>query len=249
MIDIHAHILPGIDDGAADMETALRMAELARKSGVSAIIATSHSGSCYSHGRFRPEIYRAALHAFRRELEHVGNPIKIYSGMEILTDFDTTHFIKEKQLFTLNGTKYLLLEFPFNGDAKRTTDTLAFVLDEDYIPVVAHPERYLFVQSSPELLNVWHGMGCILQVNKGSLFGRFGQTPERLSLEMVSRGFAHAIASDAHSHISRTTRLDDARDFIADEFGKDAANALFYENPRRIVEGESIRRIKPRLFT
>ncbi len=248
MIDIHAHILPGVDDGAADLETALEMADLAHKSGVTAIVATSHSEAFFRHGHFRTDIYRTALHNFRKELLKVGNPLKIYSGMEVYADFDTPHFLKEKQLFTLNGSRYLLVEFPFRGDKDRSTNILVDIRSMGFIPVVAHPERYVFVQNSPDILNVWHEMGCILQINKGSLFGRFGQAPERLSLEMVSRGFAHAVASDAHSHLSRTTRLNDAREFIADEFGEDAAYALFYENPKRIISNEPIRRIKPRRF-
>lgn len=248
MIDIHAHILPGVDDGAADLETAIEMADLAHKSGVTAIVATSHSEAFFSRGRFRTDIYRTALHSFRKELSKVNNPIKIYSGMEVFADFDTPHFLKEKQLFTLNGSRYLLVEFPFRENADETTKILSAIRSMGFIPVIAHPERYVFIQSSPDILNVWHEMGCILQINKGSLFGRFGQASERLALEMVSRGFAHAVASDAHSHLSRTTRLNDAREFIADEFGDDAAYALFHENPRRIISNEPIRRIKPRRF-
>lgn len=249
MIDIHAHILPGVDDGAADLETALEMADLAHKSGVTAIVATSHSDAFFSRDHFRTDVYRKALHSFRKELVKVGNPIKILSGMEVFADFDTPRFLKEKQLFTLNGSRYLLVEFPFRGKADETTDILSSILRMGFIPVVAHPERYIFVQNSPDILNVWHGMGCILQINKGSLFGRFGQASERLALELVSRGFAHAVASDAHSHLSRTTRLNDVREFIADEFGEDAAYALFHENPKRIVSNEPLRRIKPRLFS
>lgn len=248
MIDIHAHILPGTDDGAIDLDTALEMADLAHKNGVTAIVATSHSEAFFHRGRFRTDLYRAALHGFRKELERVGNPIRIYSGMEVFADFDTPRFLKEKQLFTINGSRYLLVEFPFRGSKNDSTDILMSIRDMGFIPVVAHPERYFFVQQSPDILNVWHSMGCVLQINKGSLFGRFGKSSEHLALEMVSRGFAHAVASDAHSNISRTTRLNDAREFIADEFGEDAAYALFYENPRRITKNEPLRIIKPRHF-
>lgn len=248
MIDIHSHILPGADDGAVDLQTSLEMADIAIKSGVTAIVATSHSDAFFHNGRYRRDVYLNALHDFRKELEKVGNPLKIYSGMEIFADFDTPHFLADKQLLTINGTHYALVEFPFRGNRTDATNILLSLRDMGIIPVVAHPERYIFVQNSPSVLNVWHEMGCALQLNKSSLFGRFGRESEALALEMLARGFAHAIASDAHSCISRTTELKSAYDFVNDEFGADAAHILFTENPGRIVSGKPIHNTRPRRF-
>lgn len=248
MIDIHAHILPGVDDGARDMQTSLEMADIAFKSGVTAIVATSHSNAFFHNGRFRTDIYRNALHSLRRELERVGNPIKIYSGMEVFADFDTPHFLAGNQLFTLNGSRYLLVEFPFRGSKSEVTRIISNIFEIGFTPVIAHPERYIFAQNSPHILNIWHEMGCIFQINKGSLFGRFGSDSEHLAFELISRGFAHTIASDAHSSISRTTKLRDAYELVSDEFGSDAAHALFYDNPRLIVSGEKLGRTRPRSF-
>lgn len=248
MIDIHAHILPSVDDGARDMQASLEMADIALKSGVTAIVATSHSNAFFHNGRFRTDVYRNALHSLRKELERVGNPIKIFSGMEVFADFDTPYFLAENQLFTLNGSRYLLVEFPFNGRKSDATHILSSILEMGFTPVIAHPERYVFAQNSPHLLNIWHEMGCIFQINKGSLFGRFGRDSERLAFELLSRGFANTIASDAHSSISRTTRLNDAYELVADEFGNDIARALFHDNPKLIVSGKQIERILPRRF-
>ncbi len=248
MIDIHTHILPCVDDGASDIETSLEMADIAFKNGVTAIVATSHSNAFFHNGRFRTDIYRNALHTLRRELERIGNPIKIYSGMEVFADFDTARFLNEKQLFTINGSRYLLVEFSFRGSKTEVTRILSDILEMGFTPVIAHPERYIFAQNSPRILNIWHEMGCIFQINKGSLFGCFGRDSESLAFELLSRGFAHAVASDAHSSISRTTNLKDAYEFVSDEFGSDAAYALFYDNPRLIISGERINRTRPRQF-
>lgn len=243
MIDLHCHILPGLDDGAQDLEEALYMAHMAAQSGVSAMVATPH---CRDGGAHR---VREAVSYLRQAL-HSGNiPLKLYTGMEIFGSFDTARLLREGHLLTLNHSRYPLIEFEFVSDGQPETEILQSVLDAGYRPLVAHPERYTYAQQEPELLDAWVRMGCLLQINKGSLTGRFGETAQELGMELVERGMAAVVASDAHAPRSRTTWMYDAWDMIARHISPIAAELLLLENPMRILRNESIDMPEPEWFT
>ena len=248
MIDIHAHILPGLDDGAQDMENALRMAEMAVQSGVTAIIATPHCNLPGERPNFWDDGLRGALARFQTALRHAGIPVTILPGMEIFGTGEVPALLQEGKLTTLAQSRCPLIEFPFRNYGRQATQILAEVAAMGYRPVVAHPERYRFVQEYPLLLNEWVDMGCLLQVNKGSLMGRFGRTAEMLSMALVDRGFAAFVASDAHSPAMRTTWLRDVRALLCDEFSEDCAQMLLEVNPRRLLEGAEIHMEPPEWF-
>ena len=248
MIDIHSHILPGIDDGAPDMDTALAMAEMAVESGVTAIVATPH---CNVPGRF--ENYwdfqlRRQYNEFQQALQAAEIPLTVFSGMEVFGTPDTPGLLGKGKLTTLGGSRYLLIEFPFVGYARQATELLREIGAMGYRPVVAHPERYRFTQENPEILNLWLDLGCLMQLNKGSLLGRFGRTAQALALSMLNRGFAGAVASDAHASTVRTTWMLDIWDFLCDETSEDTARLLLEENPRRILGDGDIRMNEPDWF-
>ena len=248
MIDIHAHILPAVDDGAADLHSALAMAELAVSGGVTAIVATPH---CGLPGQDLPEHLRLlarTFDAFRQALEDSGSPLQLYPGMEIFGTRDTARYLDKGLLTTLNGSRYPLIEFPFRDYSREATDILRDLLDMGLRPVVAHPERYQYVQAFPPVLNLWADMGCLFQINRGSLLGRFGAGAEELSFAMVSRGFVCSIASDAHSPLHRTTWMQDIRELIRDEFSPSTAQLLLEERPRLLLEDKLIPMNEPDWF-
>lgn len=248
MIDIHAHILPGVDDGAGDMPSALAMAELAVSGGVSAIVATPH---CGLPGQDTAEHLRQLSRAFdalRQALEDAGSPLRLYPGMEIFGTPDTPRLLEEKQLTTLNGSRYPLIEFPFRGYGQEATDILEAVLSMGLRPVVAHPERYQYVQAFPPLLNLWTDMGCLFQINRGSLLGRFGPSAEELAFAMVGRSFACTVASDAHSPLRRTTWMQDVRKLLREEFSPETARRLLEDHPRLLLEDKPIQMREPDWF-
>ena len=248
MIDIHAHILPGIDDGAEDLDSALEMAALAAESGVTLLAATPH---CVEFARqpnlWGPELMES-IRDFQRELNCAGIALTIVPGMEIFGTENVPRLLKEKKMIGLNGSNYPLIEFPFYNYGGRATEILEEIVALGMRPVVAHPERYLYVQEDPGILNLWVEMGCLLQVNKGSLLGRFGQYEERLAYELVDRGFAFTVASDAHSPRQRTTWMLDVERMLREEFSDRAAEVLLKRNPMKLINNETIQWKEPHWF-
>ena len=248
MTDIHAHILPGLDDGARDMETALAMAEMAAESGVRTIIATPHSNLPGNPPNFWDEALQRTFSVFRRALQNAEIPIGILPGMEIFGTPETPELLRTGKLIPLAGSRCPLIEFPFRDYGRQATEILAGAAALGYRPIVAHPERYRYVQQSPELLNSWIELGCLLQINKGSLLGRFGPAEEVTALELLDRGFVSFVASDAHSAVVRTPWMADVRALIADEYSEELARQLLEDNPRALLEGRSILPDEPEWF-
>lgn len=246
MIDIHIHILPGVDDGASDWDTSLSMARMAVESGVTAVVATPHCNMRYRNFQRSRLVQR--MGRFRNMLRQFQIPLDLYDGMEIMGSYDTGERLKEGTLTTLNGSRYPLVEFHFTGSGQEETDILNSILRCGYRPIVAHPERYLYVQEEPELLNTWLEMGCLFQINRGSLMGRFGSGAESLAYAMVGRGFATVVASDAHSDIRRTPWIADVREMLARDFSPQIANTLLEENPRQILRDRELRMKTPHWF-
>lgn len=246
MIDIHTHILPGVDDGAPDWDTARSMAQMAVDSGVTAVAVTPHCNM--RHRNFKSPELTEHVNRFREMLQHDQIPLKVYGGMEIMGSVDTGERLQDGMLATLNGSRYPLVEFHFTGTGQEETDILESIFQCGYRPVVAHPERYRYIQEEPELLNTWLEMGCLLQINRGSLMGRFGDGAAALAYAMVERGFAAVVASDAHSHVRRTPYMADVRDVISREFSPQKAHVLLEKNPSKILQDQEVYMETPAWF-
>lgn len=248
MIDIHAHILPGVDDGAADMKSALEMAALAAESGVTVLAATPHS-TVYGRAQnlWEPALIEKVLE-LRAAIQKAGIPLQVAPGLEIYGTPEVPQLLRTRKMIGLNESRYPLIEFAFRNYAGQATDILEEIVKLGMRPVVAHPERYEYVQQDPRLLNLWVEMGCLLQVNKGSLLGNFGRTEYYLAHELVARRFAFAAASDAHSPTMRTTWMADTEKLLREEFSEQTAIRLLYTNPLRLLRDEEIREAEPHWF-
>lgn len=242
MIDLHAHILPELDDGSQGLMESLEMARLAVESGVTAMVATPHCADDR-----RQEVYSAFL-LLQEALKEMHIPLRLYPGMEIYGTQDTVRLLKEGKLFTLNGSRYPLIEFDFQSDGEEETWILRNVIRAGFRPVVAHPERYRYVQEDPELINRWQRMGCLFQVNRGSLLGRFGRGAYGMAMELVDRGFATVVASDAHSPKIRTPWMKDVQGLLSEEVSPAAAQYLLTRNPKSILKDEQLPPVSPEWF-
>lgn len=242
MYDLHSHILPGLDDGARDLNMSIEMAKMAVASGVKAMVATPH---CLN-SRAR-EVANAFI-LLRDSLKELNIELDLYPGMELFGTENTASQLKKRELFTINNSRYPLVEFGFHTDGEEETEILKSLVKAGYTPVVAHPERYIYVQKDPIFMNIWRKMGCLFQINRGSLLGRFGRTEQELALALVDRGFATAVSSDAHSHLMRTPYMGDIKEFISREFDPDAAEYLLEIYPKAIIEDKEIRMGEPIWF-
>ena len=248
VVDIHAHILPELDDGSYDWEMTVEMARMAVNSGVAAMVATPHCGLPEQDMEGRTERIRHKVKELREMLTQRQIPLIVCPGMEIFGTEETPRLLRQGQLLTLNDSRYPLIEFPFTDYGLQATRILERVRMEGYIPVVAHPERYLYVQEDPCLLNLWTDMGCLLQLNRGSLLGRFSETAQMLSWALIDRGFACTIASDAHTSVSRTPWMADVDELLRQEYSAEFAQILLKQRPLALLRDQEIRIPEPDWF-
>ncbi len=242
MIDLHSHILPELDDGSSSLQASLAMARMAVESGVTVMAATPHCADDRSR-----EVYEA-WQLLRQALKECRIPLKLFPGMEIFGTENTLRLLQEGKLFTLNGSRYPLIEFSFHSEGQRETKILRSLCKTGLRPIVAHPERYAYVQYDPDLINRWYKMGCLLQVNRGSLLGRFGTGAQEMAMELVERGFATVVASDAHSPQVRTPWMEDIKNLLTQEYSPACARKLLLENPSRILKDTPIPPVEPEWF-
>lgn len=239
IFDIHSHILPEVDDGAWDMQESLEMIRTAASCGVSTLIATPH---CIP-GKF--ENYntislRNQFSMLRSSVRAEGIPVEILSGMEVFVTDQLPDQLDRRQVLTLNDTSYLLVEFDFDEPFFWCTKMLKKVLERNYIPVIAHPERYFAVYHEPWKVEEWLEMGCHIQLNKGSVLGRFGREIRRAADYLMRNDMAACIASDAHSTYQRTTVMSELYRYLTETYSKEYADMVLCDNPRKICQGQKL---------
>lgn len=240
MVDLHVHILPGLDDGAENWEEALEMAELALEGGTEILVATPHSNQKGRFENYDSEELRRMYQDFREVLERKEIPLKICLGMEIFASEDMDGKLEDGSLIGLNGTDVYLVEFPFDAEPSWIGDRLESMLEREIRPLIAHPERYFCVQDYPGLAYEWLCMGGMTQMNKGSVFGRFGRKAGRAAERLLKNDLITCIASDAHSSYMRTTYMGDIWEYMEEMFGEEAARRLLCDNPKRLIENMAV---------
>lgn len=239
VIDLHIHLLPGVDDGASDMEDALEMAWQASESGVTAVAATSHATLKEAMDGEWIERYKENLEEFRRRVKEQKINLEIYEGAEILVNERVDDILKEKRVHTINGSRYPLVEFPFQLSSQEMENALRGFLAADYTPILAHPERYRCVQRQLAVLYQWQDLGVLFQVNKGSFSGEFGRRARYSAEWILKQQLAGIVASDAHDPCIRTPYLEDVADYLRWNVGNSGVQFLLEENPRRILKNRT----------
>ncbi len=198
MLDFHSHILPGLDDGAPDLETALEMARIAVKDGIKKMVATPHfiEGSMENNR----ETILIAVAEFQKELNLKNIPLTILPGAEIYLAPDTPDLLKKGEIMTVNNMgKYILIELPMQSIPQYTEDTLFELRLQEVVPIIAHPERNLELGRKPELILEMVTKGCLLQINSGSLTGVYGEKVRNIAKFLVANDLIHLVGSDAHT--------------------------------------------------
>ena len=245
MIDIHAHILPGIDDGAEDMYDTLEMARMAADSGVDKIIATPHCNIPGMYGNYFGREYIDRYESVVRAVREEKIPIEILPGMEVFSTEDLPELIVNHKIMPLNQSRYILMEFAFDEDPEFADSILKRVEEVGARPVIAHAERYEFIQDYPQIAYRWFRKGYVIQANKGSFLGRFGGGPKRAADSLLRHNLISVIASDAHSPLQRTPYMLDAYEELSSEYSENHLDVLFQYNPARLCDNREILRLEP----
>ena len=245
MIDIHTHVLPGVDDGSQSMEMSLDMLELAAESGVHTLVTTPHCNIPDEFENYADEAMAERWKRLEAEAARAQIPVKLCRGMEIFATDELPELLEKERVWTLNGTKYFLVEFSFEEDPAFCRDVLRRCTALGFRPVIAHPERYYFVQEEPWIAYEFCVSGYGLQVNKGSILGRFGRAPRQTAELILQHGLCACVASDAHRPDQRSTYMTELRDYLENEYGEAYMRLLLEENPSRILSDRELLGYEP----
>jgi protein-tyrosine phosphatase len=235
MVDLHCHILPGLDDGPATIEESVAMAESAIAEGISRVVATPHSSTEYFFDF-------ALVQQLRDELQaKIGNKLKLATGCDFHVNPENLEALrKNSSIYCINQLDYLLVEFNEISIPPAMDQTLHDLQLAGVRPIITHPERNKILRAHRERLKKWVQQGCFAQVTGGALTGKFGPACQTDALQWIREGLIHFVASDAHNTRSRPLQLHPAYDVVLDQFGQEKAHALFVENPLAAFEGREL---------
>jgi protein-tyrosine phosphatase len=244
MIDIHCHILPGVDDGAKDLAESLEMAKTAVNQGITTIIATPHHLNNAYENR-KPQILQQATE-LNKALDSANIPLTILPGQEIRIYGEILEDYHKQEILPLVGSNYLLIELP-SGHVPRYTEKMLYDLQlQGFIPIIAHPERNREINQHPEILYQLVKKGALTQVTAASICGAFGKKIKTFSQQLIESNLTHFIASDAHNLSNRRFLLAEAYAEIEVRYGNDMVY-LFKENGELLVSGKSVFKEVPQL--
>jgi protein-tyrosine phosphatase len=232
MVDIHSHILPGLDDGAQTIEESLEMLDIAAASGTTDIVATPHANGEF---RFDPDRVQQLFQDLSRRK---AASIRIHLGCDFhLTYANLLNAIENPSKYTINHHQYLMVELPDLIALTAVKSAINQLIGVGIVPIITHPERNRSLQPELRELERWTASGGRVQVTAQSLLGRFGSAAQRAAGSLMDGNYVHFIASDAHDCVDRTPDLSTAYNYVAAKYGAQRADALFIHNPGATLQG------------
>jgi protein-tyrosine phosphatase len=238
VIDLHAHLLPGLDDGAPDLEAALEMARMAVADGITHMACTPH---------IMPGVYdndapaiEAAVDRLAAVLGEKGVELGLLVGADVRMDPLLSGKLASGDVPTLNGSRYFLFEPPHDVAPPRCGEAARALIDNGFVPILTHPERLSWIENHYDLIVGMAAGGALIQLTAGSITGHFGRRPKYWSERMLDEGLVFILASDAHNTTSRPPMLSAARDAVAERLGEDQAWAMVAERPAAIANDQDI---------
>lgn len=229
MIDIHCHILPGIDDGPSGFSQAVKMAKIAVRDGISKIVATPH----IVDDKQSIENINKCLNQLNSLLKEQNIELEVIKGGENSAILDPSLF----KNFTISNTSYVLIEFPHSHLPKSAIDILFRIKNAGYSPIISHPERNQSIIENPELLLKLLDVNVLVQVTADSLTGEFGREIKMSARYLLKKGVVNVLATDAHDASFRKPILSAGLKAAAKILGKEKASRLVYKNPAAIIRG------------
>jgi len=240
MIDLHSHILPGVDDGCKTVEQAVEMAQIYSMAGFHTVVATPH----YLRGTSwcpDPRTILQRVDEVNRAFSEQGIKLHIMAGMEIGMDPAIGEFLSEKKLLTLGGSSYVLIEVPFQQLPLGWDQMLFDVISREYRVILAHPERCEQLMRGPGIFQKLLNIGCLLQIDWGSLLGHHGLKSARLTKELLTNGYVHCLATDSHDLQYRSPKMvKKGIEMLKKVIGEEKTHVLTNENPTHILDSKTL---------
>ncbi len=238
MIDFHSHILPNVDDGSKSTEETFKLIQEARNAGFDGIISTSHyMESYYEVENKERQIW---IDAISKKLEEQNLKIKLYLGNEIYITENIIELIEEGKASTINNTNYVLFEMPLNVKPMNLYDSIFEILKNKFVPILAHPERYSFVQKDPELIYDLMQKGVLMQSNYGSFIGQYGENAQIIAKALLKNDMIHFLGSDVHRKETIYPRIPQIIKYLKELVGEKNVNQLTIINPQIVLNNEKI---------
>ena len=245
MIDLHCHLLPGIDDGAADLSVSLEMARVAAEEGVTTIVCTPH---------ILPTVYdntgkaiRAAVGRLQAEIRRNGIAIDLLPGADVHLTPHLVDGLRNGRVLSINDSRYFLLEPPHHVAPPRFEEAVFGLMTSGYVPILTHPERLAWVDQQYRMIQRLARAGMLMQITAGSVIGKFGRRARHWAEKMLEDGLVDVLASDAHDPERRPPRFREALEIIAERHGADAARRLVLDCPRAILDNLTPSQLPPRM--
>ncbi len=237
-IDIHSHILPGIDDGAKNFDMSMEMLEIAQQNGIKDIILTPHHKPMRRNAGV--EAIRALAGQLQEKADQAGMEIKLHTGNEIYYSSETVGILEEKQACTMADSDYVLVEFgPMDG-IEHIRGGIYQVLSAGYRPILAHAERYENVCKDVGRVEDLIAMGCYIQVNGGSIIGQYGLGTKQILRKMLKKRLIHFVATDAHGSGKRKPEMAECAHYLEKKYGKEYMERLLRFNPSQVIANRYI---------
>lgn len=234
LIDIHAHILPGVDDGARTMEEACMLVQQAAEAGFRAIIVTPH----YSRRR-GAEGYAELVSQLREEVKKIDPGFEIYLGHETYYHEELVENLKEGKALTMAGSRYVLMEFDTGVAFQTVNRAIRQLLTSGYVPILAHMERYACLRDEKNLQSVY-GSGCLMQMNYESLAGHWFSPEVRWCRKQVKDGHIHFLGTDMHRTDHRPPEIGKAMEWLREHVDRKLRMEITFRNAQRMINNEKI---------
>ncbi len=238
-IDLHSHFLFGLDDGARSLEESLAMLDQAASLNIVRLLATPHATEL-TDDAFSEQVVRRYIFV-KEEAQKAGIPVQLSLGSELFFSRRLMAWLKYPWATLANNQKYLLFELPLLDLPDGVGEFIFECRLKGITPILAHPERYIYLHNKLEKLYTYFQQGCLIQINAGSIMGQFGQSVQNVAFTFIKGKFAHFVASDAHETKHRSYEVlirayEELQKFTDDSF----LDKLFFENPQRALAGEVI---------
>ena len=235
-IDLHTHILPGVDDGAKSINESLNIIDYLARLGITDIVLTSHyiKGTGYN---YNVKDRLTILEELEKNLN--GREVSLYIGNEVYLCDEVVDLYKKKEICTINNSKYMLVELPLSSYYKNFPNALCDLNEHKIVPIIAHPERYKFIQNDKDKISKILEFDCLLQINIDSLTGKYGRKAKKIAKFLLKKDLVSFVATDTH-YVSDPDKLEKSYKKLKKIVGKEKYEELVYKNPRKVLENKKI---------